>query len=205
MKKGKIIAVIGAPRSGKSFLAKLLADYYKGVLILEGEEADFPKRIKEDIEKNIRPVERIIWFRNELIKKYLKAEKLRESGKTVILDTFWISSLPYVRPLLKGFEVKLIMNLLRLDEKIMAWPDVTILLDVSNRKIKDFIIKGGRNFDSSDEFLINQANPINSDHKKIFSQSKYRNKIIKINRDNLDFEKESHFKRVLKIIENNLK
>lgn len=38
MSTGKIIAVVGGPRSGKSLLVDRLAKHYEGVAILEGEE-----------------------------------------------------------------------------------------------------------------------------------------------------------------------
>jgi deoxyadenosine/deoxycytidine kinase len=201
MKEGKIIAIIGSPRSGKSFLARALVDHFQAQLILEGEEKDFPTRIKEDIEKNIRPVERIIWFRNELIKKYLLALEYKKGGKNVILDTFWISSRPYVKPLLSGFERELVDELLKLDEETMSWPDVTLFLDVSDETIKKFIVEGGRKFDSSDEFFMEQAKPINDDHKKIFSSPVYKDKITKINRDDLDFKNPEHLQEIIEIIE----
>ncbi len=51
--KGRIIAIVGAPRSGKSYLARRLATYFNAELFLEGEEGEFPSRIEEDIAKNI--------------------------------------------------------------------------------------------------------------------------------------------------------
>ena len=205
MKPGKIIAVIGSPRSGKSFLAKLLAKHYGATLMLEGEEKDLPVHIKEDIAKNIRPVERVIWFRNKLIKQYLQALAYKAKGKNVVLDTFWISSRPYVRPLLKGFEQQFVDDVLMLDETIMPWPDITIFLDVSDQTIKKFIVSGGRKFDASAEFFAQQAKPINRDHKKLFSKKIYQDKIIKINRDDLDFSRPIDLNKVIKIIDKKIK
>ncbi len=193
---GKIIAIVGGPRSGKSFLADLLAKHYKGVKMLEGEELDIPKRIIENIEKNIRPLERIIWFRNQAIKRYQKALRLKEEGKIVVLDTFWISYQMYIDTLLKGFEKKLLKEFADIEKKILQWPDHVILLKLSESGMRELIKRGGRSFDQSEDFIVNQALPVNKMHDIFFAQSKHAKNLIVIERDNIDFTRPEHLELV---------
>lgn len=54
MTPGKIIALVGAQRSGKTFLAKKLTEHFSANLFLEDNGDDFPEAIKEDIEKKYK-------------------------------------------------------------------------------------------------------------------------------------------------------
>lgn len=90
MVKGKIICVVGAPRTGKSFLVNKLSEYIQAKAFYEGEENDFPLRLQEDIAKNIRPMERILWFRNKLVDQYTQALALKAQGETVVSDVSYL-------------------------------------------------------------------------------------------------------------------
>lgn len=202
MKKeiGKIVAIVGAPRSGKSYLARKLAEHFQCRLFLEGEDLDFPARIKEDIKENIRPLERIIWFRNQQVKKICLAAKHRDQGEMVVVDTFWFSYQLYVDALTKGFERKIIKELADIDRKTMPWPDKIIFLDISEKNIRKFISLGGRDFDVSEEFIKHQVVPINKIHRELFGKKIFSDRVIKINRNNLDFNKSKDFNFLLKKI-----
>jgi deoxyadenosine/deoxycytidine kinase len=202
MKKesGKIIAVVGAPRSGKSYLAKKLSQHFNCRLFLEGEDLDFPARIKEDIKENVRPLERILWFRNQQVKKFFLAVKYRNKGETVIVDTFWFSYQLYIDALTKGFERKIVRELADTDRKSMPWPDKIIFLDVSEKNIRKFIELGGRDFDNSEDFIKQQVIPISDMHRELFNKKSFANKVVKINRSNLDFNKTKDFNFLLKKI-----
>lgn len=198
MKKsqGKIIAVTGGPRSGKSFLAKLLTVHYKAVSFMEGEEHELPPRIIEDIQKNIRPMERILWFRNKVIQKYLKALEHKRSGQIVVLDTFWIDNQPYVELLQSGFPKDVIREMAEIDREILAWPDVSIFLKNSEQGIRKFISLGNRSFDASEDFINTQALPISKSYDVIFDKltPEQSAKVIPIARENLDFTDKEQFK-----------
>jgi deoxyadenosine/deoxycytidine kinase len=201
-KTGKIIAVVGGPRSGKSFLSCLLAKHYNAKVILEGEEVDFPERIREDIEKNIRSLERILWFRNMLARKYLQALEYREKKKTVILDTFWMSYRLHIDALISGFPKEVISEVAEIDERLLGYPDVIIFLNTKEKMIRKFIKLGGRKFDNSEKFIIEQALPIQKLHQEFLE--KYDNpagKLIIVPRDTLDFEKPSDFQDIINRIE----
>lgn len=203
---GKIIAVVGGPRSGKSYLVDKLAKHYNGIAILEGEEQDFPERIREDIRQNIRPLERITWFRNKLVREYFKALDLKKKeGKLVVIDNFWISYQLYIDALAKDFEGEIIHEIASIDRQTLEWPDLTILLTLSEEGIRDFIKRGGREFDNSEEFITKQALPIHKLHTEFFSRDEVKNKkVLTIQRDNLDFSTESDFHALLEKVDQNL-
>lgn len=200
---GKIIAIVGAPRSGKSFLANLLARHYiKSRVFLEGEEPDFPERIKEDIQKNIRPLERALWFRNKSVEKHFLALKHKEKGETVILDTFWASYQLYIDALTEGFKNNILKELAKIDNETLNYPDITIFLNTTESGIKKFIELGGRQFDKAEDFIVNQALPVNKLHQEFFINNKnLPGKIIVIQREELDFAKKEDFDKLIALIE----
>lgn len=204
MSNGKIIAVVGGPRSGKSFLVDLLAKHYGGVAILEGEEQDFPERIREDIQKNIRPLERIAWFRNKLVKEYFHALEMKKEGKMVIIDNFWISYQLYIDALAKDFEGEVIRDIAFIDRHILPWPDLTILLSLSEDGIRDFVKRGGREFDNNEDFIQNQALPVHKLHNDFFIREDMKEKVVIIQRDDLDFSNENDFKVLIEKINNRI-
>jgi deoxyadenosine/deoxycytidine kinase len=203
-KQGKIIAIVGAPRSGKSFLARKLATHYNAQLFLEGEESELPLQIKEDIAKNIRPLQRILWFRAMYIKKYLKALKFRKEGYMVILDAFWITPQMFIDTLLEGFERELMWDIAYQDQKLFGWPDLIIFLKISEKSMRKFITLGSRSFDQSEDFILKQALPVNKIHSEFFVKHHTAN-VATIERDALDFEKNEDFQLLANKIDSNLK
>ncbi len=201
---GKIIAIVGGPRAGKSYLVDKLAKYYGGVAILEGEEQDFPERIREDIQQNIRPLERIVWFRNKLVKEFSKALDLKKEDKTVVIDNFWISYQLYIDALAKDFEGEIIHDIASIDRETLDWPDLTILLSLSENGIREFVKRGGREFDNSEEFIQNQALPVHKLHFDFFSNEEMKDNVLIIQRDDIDFEKEEDFNDLIETIENRI-
>lgn len=204
MTNGKIIAIVGGPRAGKSFLVEKLARHYGGIPILEGEEHDFPERIREDIQKNIRPLERIVWFRNKLVKEFFKALNLKNEGKTVVIDNFWISYQLYIDALAKDFEGEIIHDIASIDRETLLWPDLTILLTLSEDGIREFVKRGGREFDNSEEFIKNQALPVHKLHTDFFNKEEVKDNVLIIQRDSIDFEKEEDFNDLIESIENRI-
>lgn len=200
---GKIIAIVGGPRSGKSFLAKKLAQHYNAKLFLEGEESDFPERIKEDIAKNIRPLERILWFRNLLVTQYLKAIELRSKGETVILDVFWLGPKLFIDILLKdSFEKEVMRQVLDTDEQTLGMPDVLLHLKISEKKMREFLRLGAREFDQSEEFIKNQALPVAKMWEDFCkNETALKGRVLAIDRSEMDFESETDFLTLTKQID----
>ena len=86
--KGKIIAVVGAPATGKSTLVRFLQKEFGFRTILEGEEKDVPSFIKTNIAKNKNGFQTIVWFHNRLIEQYSKALKIKSKGQAYRLNIF---------------------------------------------------------------------------------------------------------------------
>lgn len=202
--KGTIIAIVGAPRSGKSFLAKKLAEYFNASIFLEGEEQDIPSRIREDIAKNIRPVERITWFRNRLVNNYLDADALRKEGKTVVMDTYWMSVAPYVPVLTTGFEADLCREMLDTDLRALSRPDVVILLENSPENSKKFIAAGGRAFDAHDSYITEYVIPTQKAHREYITEEKVGCPVLVIDRTELNFENAKDVEGVVQKIKDKL-
>lgn len=200
-KEGKIIAVVGAPRSGKSFLAQKIALYYKTRVFLEGEEEDFPKRILEDIQLNIRPLERILWFRNKITHNYFKALHDKRQGRTVVLDTCWLDTRPYNDILVSGFERTVLNDLFRTDAHLLPWPDTVIYLKNSMDRTRTFQKVGKREFDAGELFFKEQIRPLMESYEKYFSQKNMQSRIVTIDRTNLDFSKRKDFMTIIQTIE----
>lgn len=201
VRRGLIIAVIGAPRSGKSFLVRKLAKHFRAHYFLEGEEGDLPARIREDVAKNTRPLERILWFHNELVNKYLRALALKAKGQIVVLDSFWLSNHMFIDTLLKGFERKIVRDLAAVDREMLGWPDATIRLKISEEGMRKFIAQGGRTFDRSEEFIRDQALPVARIYDRFFSKTHIARRVLTVRRDKLDFSKRRDFRRLVEKIE----
>ena len=168
MSQGKIIAISGGPRTGKSTLVKFLSEKLDATPFFEGEEKDFPPRVLEDIKSGNRVLELILWFRNKLVKEYMQALELKKKGKIVILDTFWATNDVYVDEWVSDeFEKDSLMELAKLDYELLPWPDLVIALNASNESIRDFAIKGGRTFEQTEEFFKKQIN-LSATHERYF-------------------------------------
>lgn len=196
MPEGRIIAVVGGPRSGKSFLTKKLADYYGGVAFIEEE---LPLRIQENLKKGMRDIERHLWFRNKMVKIFLEAQELKRRGQIAVLDNFWISYQLYLEAT-TGFEREVVDELAAIDREMFDWPDLVILLCNSEQGIREFIKKGGREFDSSEEYIQRTILPVNAIQEKFFKNRQGIENIVVIDRDGLDFKDEGHFEELLERI-----
>lgn len=70
--------------------------------------------------------------------------------------------------------------------------------------MRKFIALGGRSFDQSEDFIKNQALPVNVLHQKFFSKFKHRGEILTIDRGSLDFAKRRDFKKLVQMLEKRL-
>jgi deoxyadenosine/deoxycytidine kinase len=200
MPEGKIIAIVGAPRSGKSTLARKLAAHYNAKVFLEGEEGEFPKRIEEGIAQGVRQLERTLWFRTKLVKTYLEARKLKAAGHTVVLDVFWLSPQLYIDTLLEGFERELMWDVAKLDKDWLGYPDLTVFLKISEEGIREFIKLGGRSFDKSEQYLQEVILPVNQVHSQFFESSR-EVPLLTVERDGLDFHTEKDVAELVRRID----
>lgn len=166
--KGKIIAITGGPRTGKSTLVRLLAEKLGAEALFEGEEKDFPNRILEDIKTRNNVLELILWFRNKGVGDYLKALEIKKSGKIAILDTFWATNDVYINEWVADeFEKGVLKNLAKMDYELLPWPNLVISLHSNEEKIREFVIAGGRIFELESDFLQKQF-ILNDAHENYF-------------------------------------
>jgi len=184
--KGKIIAVVGAPATGKSTLVRFLQKKFGFKAILEGEEKDVPNFIKTNIAKNKNGFQTIIWFHNRLVEQYSKVSEMKSKGEIIILDTFWLSNLFYISTMLKDKNEKtIVIDMIRITEKYFSYPDIIIYLKSDISTIKDRMGKRGRTFEKE---LRKQVETIHKEHEMFFGNKTVLKgaKIIKI-----DVSKES--------------
>ncbi len=188
MHLGKIVCVVGAPRTGKSFLVKKLAEHFGASAYYEGEDSDFPDRIKEDIAQNIRPLERALWFRNRLIEQYRQALDVKYAGGVAIVDTVYLIDL-YVDVLTSDpFEREVLHQLAASDIKMFGFPDKIIHLTSSEEKIKELIKEGGREFDAGEGYYANYILPIQNGWSAYLSTLDQK-LVLTVDRAQLDFNK----------------
>lgn len=180
-----IIAIIGGPGVGKSFLVNKLAEYFNAEKIVENVE-EIPEKIIENFKKDVGQIETIIWFRNKCIRDIERALKLKEEGKVVIMDTYLTSTELHISTMTSGFEQEILFQQFKFDKKYIPSPDIVIFLDAAENKIRGFTLKRGRDFDTNEKFIQRNLS-IQKAHSDYYKQNK--DFLIYLNRDNLDFEK----------------
>lgn len=164
IKKGKIIAILGGPASGKSTLIRQLKARYDVRIFLEGEETNLPSFIKRNISKKINGLQTILFFHNQSVGQYLDALKLRKKGKNILLDTFWISNLFYLDSMLSDKNEKhIIQELILQTSECLPAPDIVIYLKAENKTIRQRIKGRGRNFEKD---FFKEAQKINLAHDR---------------------------------------
>ncbi len=199
MESGRIIAICGGPGTGKSTLVHKLSDHYGAEAIFEGEE--FPERIKENLSQNQNQLESRLFFRNLLTKMHLRAEQLKQAGKLVIMDTFWLTNDVYSENWLEhDFHKELMRDLSELDTRFLSMPDLMIILEADKTKIQEFMMKRGRLFELEGD-VLNRFVKAGDAHKDFFER--HLNTFF-IDRSELDFEKADHFKIVTDLINDKL-
>ncbi len=199
MTRSYIIAVCGGPGTGKSTLVHKLRDHYEAEAIFEGEE--FPERIKENLSRNENQLESRLYFRNLLTKMHLRAEQLKQAGKLVIMDTFWLTNDVYSENWLEhDFHKELMRDLSELDTRFLSMPDLMIILEADKTKIQEFMMKRGRLFELEGD-VLHRFVKAGEAHKDFFER--HVNAFF-IDRSELDFDKTEHFSIITDLIDNQL-
>ncbi|MBU0648493.1 deoxynucleoside kinase [Patescibacteria group bacterium] len=188
MKKGKIIAILGGPASGKSTLIRRLKTRYKVSAFLEGEESDLPLFIKRNISKKINGLQTILFFHNQSVGQYLDALKLRNAEKDVLLDTFWISNLFFLDSMLSDKnERQIVEKLIFQTSRYLPAPDRIVYLKADSKTIRQRTRSRARKFERG---FIEEAQKINSAHDRhLGKKSRYFKSapLIKVNVKSFDF------------------
>lgn len=196
--KGKIIAVIGAPRSGKSFLVQKLAQRLGYRPFME-EGVGLPKYLEKDIQNNTNGLRRIVWFRNAQVTHFLDAVDLTHQGENILLDTFWVDNQMYIDVLLEGNDKKVAERLSQIDARLLPWPDVIVYLKNGKENTERFVSLGGRSYDAS--IYETTILPLQAKYERIFSLVPSTTKLVSLDRGDIDFEREADLENLVKLIE----
>ena len=207
MKNNKLIAIVGAPRSGKSFLCQKLSEKLGYEYFLEGEQNSFPGWLMEDIKNNTNALRRILWFRNNQIENQIKAvERKLLNNDSVLIDTFWLDNMLYFDVLLSGEDLNTVNKQGYIDMKILPFPDIVIYLKNSEDNTKKFIKLGARNFDTNDEFFDKQVKPLMTSYERLICMLPATVSLVEIDRSNYDFNSEVDLQHIIdKIIDTHYK
>jgi len=217
--EGKIIAVVGAQSSGKSTLVnRIIAknSLWKG--FFEGES--FPKYVTDAFSNPEKRLQAFLYFHNKWVEQYIEAERLRDQGRVVILDNYWLSNLFYIDTLINDDEKEQIIKLIENTARLFSPPDGIIYLDINIKtmiqRIRERITTGDRFWENTEDWL---PEPINvkkryveffegSGHKQWLSEE---TKILKIKatdkyvlKKSLEFIHECHSSLTVKILENRI-
>lgn len=84
---GKIIAFVGLPASGKSSIVKEMSQILTIRTFLEPEESLWPDAVlKRDLSGYFTAIS---WFRSIRVPQLYLADKLRQAGETIVLDSYY--------------------------------------------------------------------------------------------------------------------
>ena len=164
---------------------------------------DFPTRILEDIQKGVRGLELMLWFRNRCVRDYLRAMEEKVSGKIAVLDTFWETCPVYIDTWLPDqFEADVIQDLSRMDFESFPWPDLVIALSSSEERLREFARAGGREFER-DENIIRLHAALNRAHENYF-RNLDRNDILFVDRSKVDYNQPAEIDNLIRTVKEKL-
>ncbi|MCW5518613.1 deoxynucleoside kinase [Aureitalea sp. L0-47] len=217
--EGKIIAVVGAQSSGKSTLVEQIAE--KNPLwkvFYEGES--FPKFVTTAFVDPHKRIHAFLYFHNKWVEQYIEAERLRDQGKVVILDNYWLSNLFYIDTLINDDEKEQMIKLIENTARLFSPPDGIIYLDVDIKtmiqRIRERITKGDRFWENTEEWLSEPIS-VKRRYDEFFDGSgsmrwlSEETKILKIKatdkdmlRHSLEFIHQCHSSLTVKILEKSM-
>lgn len=191
--KSKIIAIMGSPGVGKTYLSKKLATHFGWQLI---EQPPVKDRILENLTEQKRDFETLTYFLVEGIKNIKKAVELKKKPN-VVMDTCWLSTMLHVKSLLGGFEEELMREEFELLEEYLPKPDEILYLTAPNEFIEKKVIERQNTFDTTEEYL-KRIFSIKKEHDDYFKKNS-QHKVI--DRSGLDFDREEDLITVISILQ----
>lgn len=154
-----MIAFSGISGSGKSTIAKILAEQLLAECVSEPEEINWPEITKD--RKKYGHSTALLEFRQIWAKQFIDANLLDKEGKLVFLDTYFFKISAYyldkpgmgwlIPP--KDPYLPILKELFILDLKHFPDANCVILLDISFENWKLFLKARGRDLDNSPGFL----------------------------------------------------
>lgn len=198
--KYSYIAIEGNIGSGKTSLAKLIAQEYNAKLILEEfEDNSFLPKFYNDPDKYAFPLEMsFLADRFQQLKNEVTPQDLFKSF--TVADYFIDKSIIFSRKTLKDDEFLLYSKLFDIIISTLPKPDLIIYLYNTVDHVKRNIIKRGREYEQNIE--TSYLAKIQSGYFDYFKQMK-KSTILIINTENLDFvNTKDDYLKIKSIIEN---
>lgn len=155
---GKIIVFSGHSCSGKSTLARLVAQKMNVIYLGETEEKEWPHIAKHWYK--YRATTAMMAMRQLWIPLFVDADILRAEGKTVILDTYFLKTSAYYidKPGMAWLVgendpyIPLLKQLFELDQSQFPDADCVVLFDMTLEDWKLFLKSRGREWDNNPGF-----------------------------------------------------
>lgn len=156
--QGKVIVFSGQSCSGKSTLARLVAQKMNVICKSEPEEKDWPRVAKNW--HGYRATTAMIAMRQLWIELFVDADVLSQEGHTVIIDTYFLKTSAYYidKPGMAWLVgnndpyVAVLKQLFELDQQMFPDADVVVLFDVSLDDWKFYLKSRGRKWDNNPGF-----------------------------------------------------
>jgi len=179
--KGEVIAFIGAPGVGTSFLIKQMACRYCRPCFLEGEEGIFTQSVLDVINNKEDSPERYNWLTNRIKLILEQAHTIANTGITSYVDGDILLVEAWFKAEIGNQSPLVLKKWLEINNHLMA--DKVIILTASDKKLKENIISRGRLSEQSD-FIKKRAIRIGQECVKL--ENKYKH-IKLLDRSSLDF------------------
>ena len=192
--KGEVIAFIGAPGVGTSFLTKQMASKNCCPGFFEGEEGVFTDEAINKINSEIDTPERYDWFLDRTKTMLEKAHVIAKSGITSYVDGDVLLIEAWLKAEI-GDQSPLVLKKWIKDNKNLQANKV-IVLTASEKKLKENIASRGRASEQTD-FIKQRAVRIEEECKNL--ENKYEH-VKLLDRSDLDFSDRQALDFVDKII-----
>lgn len=177
--KPTIIALVGAPGTGKTYLAEKISVIDNFYYI---PEPPLISRIVENFKTNERNLETILYFLEQGIKQMHQAVH-HTRHPYVIMDTYWVSTLLYIESLLDAFEAKTIRAFMDHIEPYLPKPDHIVWLTADITYILNQVKQRNRDFEVSEVYL-DRIRQIQAAHEAYFADTSS----VTIDKKTIDFD-----------------
>ncbi|WP_417783652.1 hypothetical protein [Terasakiella pusilla] len=157
MSRGKLIVAVGLPGAGKSSISKELSTKIDAVTLLEPEEENWGKAIKD--RERCGKFTALNWFRSERVPLLYEAEELVSNGVDVIIDTYYDKLLAYY---IGDKHMEWLIDkddpyfpiaeaMAKQDLKSLPNADIIVILNVNEKVWQQFLSDRGRVYDQEEQ------------------------------------------------------
>ncbi len=202
---GKVISLVGAPGTGKTFLAKKLEEHLNALVILEEGDDGFPEKIQRNLAKQEDLFETILWFRNKQVNDFLAAKKLASNATVpIIVETPYYQNQLFVELYVKdSFKKQILFECGNLDFSMYGEPDVTLYLKSTRESVRSFLAlrEGERSWEDREwvEFISKMPPMVDQLMKRVDHKN-----VLEFDRAKYDFAKKKHLEELLSILKHHL-